>query len=127
MGSAAQPGQMALAIALLLLMAVSARPAEACGWWCRSEAPTYGRAWRSSGYQAYLARRPTLRPLSRAQILNTPPVPGGRTTLDPPGIMTAQGILESPIPGTGPTLFGSGSTQYAYSGMVSSRARRWRR
>ena len=123
MGSEALRGQMTLAIALLL-MAVSALPAEACGWWCRSEAPSYGRASRSYGYQAYLARRPTPRPLSRAQVLSTPPVPGGRTTLDPPGIMTMQGILESPIPTTGPTLFGSGGPQYAYS---APRSRRWRR
>jgi hypothetical protein len=121
-------GQMTLAVALILIGA-STLPADACGWWCGSETSSYGRAWRSYGYQAYLPRRPALRPLSRAQVLSTPPVPGGRTTLDPPGLMTTQGILESPVPGPGPSLLGSGGPQYAYSGMVlpAPRSRRWRR
>ena len=118
-------GAIVLAVTLLL-MGASVLPAEACGWWCGSER-SYGRAARSYGYQAYLPRRPALRPLSRAQVLNTPPVPGGRTTLDPPGLMTTQGILESPIPGPGPSLFGPSSPQYAYVGAAAPRARRWRR
>src|SRR5262245_56520350 len=121
--------QMTVVIALLLLMGASTLPVEACGWWCGSKASSYGRASRSYGYQASLARRPAARPLSRAQGLSTPPIPGGRTTLDPPGLMTTQGILESPIPTTGPTLLGSPSPQYAYSGMALPvpRSRRWRR
>jgi hypothetical protein len=128
MGSNGLSGQTTLAISLLVL-ATSTLPAAACGWWCGSEASHAGRASRFYAYQAYLPKRPALRPLSRAQVLATPRVPGGPTTLDPPGLMTMQGILESPVPSTGPTLFGSGAPQYAYSGMASHspRARRARR
>jgi hypothetical protein len=121
-------GKTTLAIALLV-MAASTLPAAACGWWCGSEASHARGVSRLYAYQAYLPKRPVQRPLSRAQVLATPPVPGGRTTLDPPGLMTMQGILESPVPSTGPTLLGSGAPQYAYSGMGSHgpRARRARK
>jgi hypothetical protein len=128
MGLEALRRQMTLAVALVL-MGASTLPADACGRSCGSEAPSYGRAFRSYGYQAYLPRRPAPRPLSRAQVLNTPPVPGGSTTLDPPGLMTTQGILESPVPGPGPSLIGPGGSQYGYSGraLPAPRSRRWRR
>jgi hypothetical protein len=128
MGTNGLKGQATLAIALLG-MGAGTLPAAACGWWCKSEASHAGRISRSYAYQAYLPKRPALRPVSRAQILAAPPVPGGPTTLDPPGLMTMQGILESPVPSTGPTLFGSGAPQYAYGGMTSRglRVRRARR
>jgi hypothetical protein len=125
MGSKGLRRQTTLAIALLVM---AASPAAACGWWCGSEASHGGRFSRFYGYQPYVPKRPAPRAVSRAQLLATPPVPGGPTTLDPPGLMTMQGILESPVPSPGPTLLGSGAPR-AYSGMASPtpRSRRARR
>ena len=117
----------AMLAAGLIVVLVSAEPATACGLWCGDEAG-YRRPARVYGYRAPLPQRPAQRPLSRAQVANTPPPPGGSTTLDPPGLMTTQGILDSPVPASGPTLFGPGSAVYGYSGYASPpRSRRWRR
>ena len=121
-------GECKLAAGLLLLL-LGATPAAACGWWCGEDPAGNRRAFRGYGYQAFVpARRPVRFP-SRAYLANTPPVPGGPTTLDPPGLMTTQGILESPVPSPGPTLFGGGGPVYGYSnlGWAASRPRRARR
>jgi hypothetical protein len=90
----------------LLVILLSSAPAGACRWRCDDRlGNTRGKG--IYGYQAYIPTRPRVRMPSRAALANTPPVPGGSTTLDPPGLMTTQGILESPIPGPGPTLLGS--------------------
>jgi hypothetical protein len=109
----------------LLVILLSSGPAGACGWRCDDR---FGN-WRAKGpygYQAYSPARPRVRSPSRAVLANTPPVPGGSTTLDPPGLMTTQGILESPIPGPGPTLLGSGGPVYGYYPVGSARAKRHR-
>jgi hypothetical protein len=115
--------QIVLATGLLVLL--SSEPAGACGWRC-DEIPGNRRAQGSYGYQAYIPARPRVRIPSRAVLANTPPVPGGSTTLDPPGLMTTQGILESPIPGPGPTLLGSGGPVYGYNPVGSAKVKRYR-
>ena len=109
----------------LLVILLSSAPAWACGWRC-DEIPGNRRAKASYGYQAYIPARPRVRIPSRAGLANTPPVPGGSTTLDPPGLMTTQGILESPIPGPGPTLLGSGGPVYGYNPVGSAKVKRYR-
>ena len=116
----------------LLLLLLSGTPAAACGWWCGEDPAGHRRAFRGYGYYGYQAFVPARRPVrlpSRAYLANTPPVPGGPTTLDPPGLMTTQGILESPVPSPGRTLFGGGGPVYGYSnlGWAASRPRRARR
>ena len=111
-----------------VVMLATAAPATACGRWCDDQASGYRRPIRvygSYGYRATLPPRP--RPLTRAQIAATPPPPGGSTTLDPPGLMTTQGILESPVPSTRPALFGSSSPVYGYSAYRSAPRLRRRR
>jgi hypothetical protein len=112
-----------------ILMLASVEPAAACGRWCGEDA--YGnrrpaQVYGSYAYRAALPQRPPQRPLSRAQVANTLPPPRGSTTLDPPGMMTTQGILESPVPTSGPTLFGSASPVYADSAFGSAAPRRQR-
>ena len=109
----------------LLVMLLSSVPAGACGWRCDDRLGN-GRGKGIYGYQAYIPARPRVRIPSRAVLANTPPVPGGRTTLDPPGLMTTQGILESPIPRTGPTLLGSGGPVYGYNPVGSAKVKRYR-
>ena len=102
-----------------LLIVANAATAEACGWRCERDARVYG-------YNAYIAPRPPVRAPSRAVLLATPRVPGGSTTLDPPGLVTFQGVLESPVPGPRPGLLGSGSRVYGYTG-TGWGWRRWHR
>jgi len=85
----------------------------ACGWSCRDAAPGLRRPAPSYGYRAYLAPRPKPLP-SRGALRAVPPPPGGNTTLDPPGYMSAQGILETPVTTPGPTLFNPGFA-YGYN------------
>jgi hypothetical protein len=123
-------GACKLAASLLLLL-LAATPAAACGWWCGEDPAGNRKAFRGYGYYGYQALVPARRPArlpSRAYLANTPPVPGGPTTLDPPGLMTTQGILESPVPSPGSTVFGGGGP-YGYSnlGWAASRPRRARR
>ena len=95
--------ELKLAAGLLLLL-LGGTPAAACGWWCGEDPAGHRRAFRGYGYYGYQAFVPARRPVrlpSRAYLANTPPVPGGPTTLDPPGLMTTQGILESPVPSPG--------------------------
>jgi hypothetical protein len=115
----------------VLLLLLGGTPAAACGWWCGEDPAGNRRAFRGYGYYGYQAFVPARRPVrlpSRAYLANTPPVPGGSTTMDPPGLMTTQGILESPVPGPGPTLLGGGGPVYGYSnpGWAASRPRRAR-
>jgi hypothetical protein len=113
----------------LLLLLLGGTPAAACGWWCGEDRAGNRRAFRGYGYQAFVPARPPARLPSRAYLANTPRVPGGSTTMDPPGLMTTQGILESPVPSPGPTLLGGGGPVYGYSdfGSAASRPRRARR
>jgi hypothetical protein len=111
----------------LVLSPWEGAPLAACDRWCseraplkRYAAPTYG--YRGYGYRGYLAPRPIAPLPTRRALRNVPPVPGGSTTLDPPGLMSEQGILESPVPGPGPSLFGG--PVYGYSAVG---APRWRR
>jgi hypothetical protein len=112
-----------LAVAGLILGLFSSEPAGACDWGCRDArrpAPVYG-------YWALRAPAPQARLPTRSELRTVVPVPGGNTTLDPPGYMSAQGILESPIPsGRIPPLFGASGPVYGYSAM-GNRPRRARR
>jgi hypothetical protein len=114
-----------IVLATGLVIFLSGVPAGACGWRCDDR---LGNARGKSiyGYQAYIPPRPRVRMPSRAALANTPPIPGGSTTLDPPGLMTTQGILESPIPGPGPTLLGSGRPVYGYNPVGSAKVKRHR-
>jgi hypothetical protein len=109
----------------VLLVLATAGSAEACGWWCDRHAAPHRGAQRVYGYNAYIPTRPRARVSSRAVLLTTPPPPGGNTTLDPPTLVTTQGVLESPVPGLGPGLLGSSRTAYGYTAAGS--ARWWRR
>ena len=109
----------------LLVILLSSVPAGACGWRCDGS-PGSRRFTGPYGYQAYIPARPRVRFPSRAVLANTPRVPGGSTTLDPPGLMTTQGILESPIPGPGPTLLGSGGPVYGYNPFGPAKVKRHR-
>lgn len=110
-----------LAVAGLILGLSSSEPAGACDWGCRDArrpALVYGY-WPSPAPQR---RLPT-----RSELRTVVPVPGGNTTLDPPGFMSAQGILESPIPSRRiPPLFGASGPVYGYSA-IGNRTRRARR
>src|SRR5262245_7030048 len=100
----------------------------ACDWSCRQAELGLRRPAPSYGYRAYLAPpRPAPLP-SRRALQAVPPPPGGNTTMDPPGFMSAQGILETPVTSRGPTLLGPGGYAYGYysSGAMAPRARRSR-
>ena len=100
----------------------------ACGWSCRDAAPGLRRPAPSYGYRAYLAqhgRHPfqadeSCEPYHRR--------PRGNTNLDPPGFMSAQGLLETPVTSRGPTLLNPGGFAYGYNppGAVAPRGRRLR-
>ena len=99
--------------------------AAACGWSCRDAAPGWRRTGPSYGYRAYLA--PPRRALPSRQALRAvPPVPGGNTTMDPPGFMSEQGILETPVTTRGPTLLNPGGFAYGYNPPGAPRGRRTR-
>jgi hypothetical protein len=98
----------------------------ACGWSCRDGAPGLRRTGPSYGYRAYLApARPAPLP-SRQALRAVAPPPGGNTTMDPPGFMSAQGILETPVTTRGPTLLNPGGFAYGYNAPGAPRARRTR-
>jgi hypothetical protein len=101
-------------------------PPAACDRWCSERALAKRFAAPTYGYRAYLAPRPIAPLPTRRELRNVLPTPGGNTTLDPPGFMSAQGILESPVPTPGATLFGSGSPVYGYSTVGAPRWRRLR-
>jgi hypothetical protein len=118
-------GSLGIALACLV---VGAPQAWACGgWWpfdearygCRQPARGYTRGYGYRGWPRghgdnYAAVPSTAIPPSRAYLATTPPLPdAGSGGLTAP-IATTQGILESGIPGPGPSLFGPSPPAYGY-------------
>ena len=128
----------AAAIAGVMVLGLS-EGVGACDWSCREAGRKAGReAGREAelglrrtgptyGYRAFVAAPRRALP-SRPDLRAVPPTPGGNTTLDPPGFMSAQGILETPVTTRGPTLLNPGGYAYGYNspGAVAPRARRSR-
>ena len=101
----------------LTCVALSGTPAWACGWWdCRDgfsyrkQAPAYG--YYSPGPRSGASGRMT----TRTGVWGAPPNINANAGLPAPGSLSYAGVMDSPMPGRGPSLFGPASgTSYTYT------------
>jgi hypothetical protein len=109
----------------IAFVALGGMPAWACGWWdcrdgygSRKQVRVYGPSSRSGAYA---------RITTRSGVWGAPPNINANSGLQGPTYLSNAGIMNSPMVGPGPSLFGATSgTSYTYTS-VRQGSRQYRR
>lgn len=110
----------------LAFVALSGTPASACGWWDCRDGFSYRKQARVYGYYSP-GPRASGRITTRTGVWGAPPNINANSGLQGPGYLSNAGIMNSPMIGPGPSLFGPASgTSYTYTA-VSRGPRHYRR
>jgi hypothetical protein len=110
----------------LAFVALSGMPAWACGWWDCRDGSGYRKQARAYGYYSPGPRSGASgRITTRTGVWGAPPNINANSGLQAPGYLSYAGIMDSPMPGRGPSLFGS-DTSYTYTS-VRQGSRQYRR